>query len=172
MKIGINILLGVVILSLTYILVDSIRLPIQFEAEWRLRESAVTERFNQIRIAQERFKEITGKYSNDFNEIQGVLNCEDLGILIDSLKYIPYTNKEKFEILEDTFSYQGISVCVYIFTASRKKYMGKYAGQRYRRYFSTKKPFKNIKFCQMSKLSPDEKPYLVNFCKNSPDLRW
>ena len=187
MRIGINILLILIILGLSYVLVDSIREPIEFESQRTLREGAVTDRLDQIRIAQESFREITGKFAHNFDTLQQVLSTEDfriisilgdadakdaaneivydttfvsakdsimnLGINIDSLPFIPWTNNERFEIKADTMTYQATLVYVTEVGTNRNKYMGKYSDPKYKRYDDTYEPDKFIKFGDMTKPS-------------------
>ncbi len=184
MRIGINILLVIIIAGLTYLLVDSIKEPIEFQAERKIREDAVTARLDQVRIAQESFRDITGKFAHNFDTLQQVLETENfsiisilgdkdaddeivydttfvsakdsilkLGVYLDSLPMVPYTNGETFEIQADTLTYQATLVYVTEVGVNRSKYMGKYADPRYKRYDDTYDPNKFIKFGDMSKPS-------------------
>jgi len=184
MRIVINIVLILIIAVLGYILVDSIREPIEFKAQRDIREGAVTAKLEKIRIAQESFRDITGKFAHDFDTLQQVLSTEDfkivsilgdidadeeitydttlvsakdsimkLGINLDSLSYIPFTNKKQFEIKADTVTYQAILVYVTQVGTNRSNYMGKYADPKYKRYDDTYDPNKFIKFGDMSKPS-------------------
>ncbi len=184
MRIGINILLLIIIGILAYLLVDSIREPIEFQAERKIREDAVTARLDKVRMSQEYFREITGKFAHNFDTLQQVLENEDiriikilgdkdadeeiiydttfvsakdsiikLGIYIDSLPFVPYTNNERFEIQADTLTYQATLVYVTEVGVNRNKYMGQYADPKYKRYDDTYDPNKFIKFGDMSKPS-------------------
>ncbi len=184
MRIAINIILVLVIAALAYILIDSIREPIEFQSQRAVREGAVTSKLEQIRIAQESFRDITGKFAHNFDTLSQVLKNENftivsilgdidaneeitydttfvsamdsitnMGINLDSLPYIPFTNNETFEIKADTMTYQATLVYVTEVGTNRNKYMGKYADPRFKRYDDTYDPNKFIKFGDMSKPS-------------------
>lgn len=184
MRIGINILLAIIIAGLSYLLVESIREPIEFETDRKIIEDAVTNRLDQVRIAQESFRDITGKFAHNFDTLQQVLETENfsiisilgdkdanekivydttfvsakdsilsLGVVLDSLPFVPYTNNERFEIKADTLTYQATLVWVTEVGVVRNKYMGKYADPRFKRYDDTYDPNKYIKFGDMSKPS-------------------
>jgi len=184
MRIVINIVLVLIIAALAYMLVDSIREPIQFQDERERRETAVETKLDQIRTAQESYRDITGEFAPTFDTLQQVLSTENfaivsivgdkdndeeitydtlfvpaadsiskLGIVLDSLPYIPYTKGERFDIRADTLTYQAILVYVTEVSTTRDKFMGKYADPRYKRYDDTYNPNGVIKFGDMSKPS-------------------
>jgi type II secretory pathway pseudopilin PulG len=184
MRIVINLVLVLIIAALAYLLIDSIREPIQFQSEREKRESAVEFKLEQIRTAQESFRDITGEFAPTFDTLQQVLRNENfaivsivgdidndeeitydtlfvpaadsiskLGIVLDSLPYIPYTNGERFDIRADTMTYQAILVHVTQVSTTRDKFMGKFADPRYKRYDDTYDPTGVIKFGDMSKPS-------------------
>jgi len=184
MRIVINIVLVLIIAALAYMLVDSIREPIQFQSERDRREEAVETKLDQIRTAQESYRDITGEFAPTFDTLQQVLSTENfaivsiigdidndeeitydtlfvpaadsiskLGIVLDSLPYIPYANGETFDIKADTITYQAILVYVTEVGTSRDKFMGKYADPKYKRYDDTYDPTGRIKFGDMSKPS-------------------
>lgn len=69
MKTVIKILLGISIIFLAYICVDSVVTPIQFEKEKALREKDVVARLVQIRAAQLEFKAQYGRYTADLDSL-------------------------------------------------------------------------------------------------------
>ena len=77
MRTGISLALIVLIGLLVWVLISSIREPIEFKAEKERRKTAVVDRLVQIRGLQEIYREVTGKFASDF----------------DSLKYIMETGK-------------------------------------------------------------------------------
>lgn len=184
MRIAINLVLVLVIAVLAYLLVDSIREPIQFQSERDRRETAVETKLDQIRVAQESYRDITGEFAPTFDTLQQVLQNENfkiisivgdkdndeeirydttfvsardsiqsLGIVLDSLPYIPYTSGETFDIKADTLTYQATLVYVCEVGTTRDKFMGKYADERFQRYDDTYEPTATIKFGDMSKPS-------------------
>lgn len=171
-----------IIAALGYILMDSIREPIEFKNQRLLREGAVTAKLEKIRTAQESFRDITGKFAHNFDTLEQVLKTEDfkivsiigdidadeeitydttlvsakdsimkLGIDLDSLSYIPFTNKKQFDIKADTVTYQAILVYVTEVGTNRSNYMGKFSDPKYKRYDDRYEPNKFIKFGDMSK---------------------
>ncbi len=184
MRIVINIVLVLIIAVLAYLLIDSIREPIQFFSEREKRENAVESKLDKIRLAQESFRDITGEFANDFDTLQLVLSNENfqivsivgdkdndeeisydttfvsakdsiskLGVVIDSLPFIPYTKGERFTIKSDTLTYQATLVHVCEVGTTRDKFMGKYADKRFQRYDDTYEPTEVIKFGDMTKPS-------------------
>ncbi len=69
MKTVIKILLGIAIVFLAYICVDSVVTPIRFEKEKELREQNVVARLIQIRAAQLEFKAQYGRYTADLDSL-------------------------------------------------------------------------------------------------------
>ena len=169
---------------MAYLLIDSIREPIQFQSERERRENAVENKLDQIRVAQESFRDITGKFAHNFDTLQQVLGSENfqivsivgdrdlddeisydtifvaardsiasLGIVLDSLPYIPYTTGEVFDIKADTLTYQATLVYVCEVGTTRDKFMGEYADPRFKRYDDSYNPTERIKFGDMTKPS-------------------
>ena len=74
-----------------------------------------------------------------------------LGINLDSLKYIPFSDGMAFEIAADTIEYQKTTVSVVEVGTKWKNFMGRYADPRYGKYDSKYDPNKTIKFGDMLK---------------------
>ncbi len=74
-----------------------------------------------------------------------------LGINLDSLEYVPYSNGETFEIQADTLTYQKTLVNVVEVKIKKKKFMGRYADERYQRYDDFYDPEDYLKFGDMGK---------------------
>ena len=74
MRLAINLILLALVAFLVYVLYDSIREPIVFQAEKEKRENAVVDKLIKIRKAQELYRGITNKFANDFDTLTDVLN--------------------------------------------------------------------------------------------------
>lgn len=184
MRIAINLALLAITAFLAYVLVQSIREPIEFQSQKSKRETAVKDQLIKIRKAQEMYRGITGGYAASFDTLEEVLregefiivkvigdpdgndptavkydtlapvpaldSARRVGIMIDSLRYIPYTNGEVFDIQADTLTYQQTLVSVVEVGTRYKNFMGKYASNKYKRYDNSYNPDKTIKFGDMN----------------------
>ncbi len=74
-----------------------------------------------------------------------------LGINLDSLQYIPFSNGKSFDIAADTIEYQKTTVSVVEVGTKWKTFMGKFADPKYGKYDSKYDPNKTIKFGDMLK---------------------
>lgn len=73
MKLIINLILVALVGLLIWVLISSIREPIAFQAEKEMREQAVIAKLKQLREAQEIYRNVTGGYSGDFNQLRDTL---------------------------------------------------------------------------------------------------
>jgi hypothetical protein len=73
-----------------------------------------------------------------------------LRLPLDSLRYVPFTEGQKFDIRADTVTYQSTLVNVVEVSTNYKYFMGPYANPRFARYDNTYDPTKTIKFGNMS----------------------
>ncbi len=73
-------------------------------------------------------------------------SVEEMGIKLDSLRYVPYSAGTEFDIWADTLTYQKTLVPVVEVGTIRKNYMGKYGDTKYARYDNSYKPGSTIKF--------------------------
>lgn len=73
MRLIINLVLVAVVLGLIYLLVGSIKDPIEFKAEKEKREQVVVNKLMKIRTAQEAYRGITGFFAPNFDTLQEVL---------------------------------------------------------------------------------------------------
>lgn len=78
----------------------------------------------------------------ELNEI----NKGKFKIILDSLKFVPYSNGKTFEIAADTITYQQTLVDVVEVKTKKANYMGKFASPRYARYDASYDPGAYIKF--------------------------
>ncbi len=104
-----QIILGVVILGLVYVIYDQISTPIRFEDEVKVRNAQVIERIKDIRTAQRSFKSkyqrFTGSFDtlisfvlNDTLELERKIVDEDDSVGMAMLKKAGRKNVEKFKV--------------------------------------------------------------------------
>ncbi|WP_236978548.1 hypothetical protein [Membranihabitans maritimus] len=74
-----------------------------------------------------------------------------MGITLDSLEYIPYSNGETFSLDADTLTYQSTLVNVVEVKTSYDKFMGPFADIKYSMYDKMYSPQNVIKFGDMNK---------------------
>lgn len=65
----INIILTLAIVALSFLIIRSIYLPIQFNQEKQYRYGFVIQRLKDIRTAQLAYKSVNGKYTSDFDTL-------------------------------------------------------------------------------------------------------
>ncbi len=81
MRLIINLILTAIIVGLVWMLISSIREPIEFQEVRVKRERAVVEKLMEIRNAQEMFRSITGIYANSFDTLSYVLKNDSFMIV-------------------------------------------------------------------------------------------
>lgn len=122
MRTAIRILLGLAIVILGYLLVESIMEPIRFNKEKKKRELATIQNLKDIRTAQVAYKAKYGKYTSSFDTLITFVKLDSfpvvkaIGRISDSLWEKGVTEKEAIKmgiIIRDT-SY--VSVLDSIFT--------------------------------------------------------
>lgn len=74
-----------------------------------------------------------------------------LGINLDSLRYVPYTEGKTFNIAADTLTYQQTLVSVVEVGVRKKEFMGAYGDERFRKYDAGYDPGMILKFGNMNK---------------------
>lgn len=89
--------------------------------------------------------EIDTLYFSAFDSIQS------LGIILDSLPYIPYSGKKEFYIKADTLEYQKTVVQVVEVGATKKDFMGQYGDMKYAKYDKSYDPNQMLKFGDLNK---------------------
>lgn len=77
-------------------------------------------------------------------------SVRSLGINLDSLPFVPFSQGARFSIDADTLTYQQTLVHVVEVSTPRTVFMGDYADPRFRRYDSSYDPKKPLKFGDMS----------------------
>jgi hypothetical protein len=80
MKSVISIVLFLASLFLMYVLYLNIQEPIKFQNELTKREDAVIKKLEDVRKAQEFYKDITGRYSKSFDSLKYVLQTDSFSI--------------------------------------------------------------------------------------------
>jgi len=73
-----------------------------------------------------------------------------LNLPLDSLRYVPFSEGQVFDIRADTTTYQSTLVNVVEVSTNYKYFMGPFANPRYKRYDNTYNPTKTIKFGNLS----------------------
>ena len=87
----------------------------------------------------------------DSTFVAAIDSVRALGIKLDSLEYIPFSNGEKFDINADTLTYQKTLVNVVEVGTPRNKFMGRFGDARFKRYEKSYDPFSLLKFGDMHK---------------------
>ncbi len=78
-------------------------------------------------------------------------SIRNMGIDLDKIRYIPYTDNKDFMIKADTIEYQSTTVPVVEVGASWGSFMGQYADIKYSKYDQNYDPNNLLKFGDMSK---------------------
>jgi len=81
MRLVINLVFFALAMFLLYMLVGSIREPVQFEAERVKRETAVVDQLKKIRKAQEYYRAVTGQFAGNWDTLAYVLNNDSFSII-------------------------------------------------------------------------------------------
>lgn len=142
-----KIALFLVIVVLTYLLVETIAEPIRFEKEKAVRYAQVIDRLKMIRTAQIAFREIHGEFADDWEKLVENSKNGDLRVVkvignpddstdilagirydtilvsvadsffrnypIDSLPYIPFTNKKMFSLQAGKINKGNVKINVF-----------------------------------------------------------
>ena len=77
-------------------------------------------------------------------------SINNMGINLDSLRFVPYGSGTTFNIQADTITYQSTLVNVVEVGIPRFKFMGPYADKRYATYDDSYDPNKPLKFGTMN----------------------
>lgn len=93
----------------------------------------------------------TGQITYDTVFKPAIDSIKALGIVLDSLPYIPYGNGARFDIAADTLTYQSTIVNVVEVGTPRKNFMGQFASKRYSKYDRSYDPNSVIKFGDLTK---------------------
>ncbi len=109
MKYVVNLVIVALIALLAYALVGGIQEPIKFKAEQSKRQNAVTTKLQQIRTAQELYREITGEFAGTFDTLAYVLKTDSIpSIRLEADPEDP-TNEDKYiKIVTYTSAFDSI----------------------------------------------------------------
>ena len=77
-------------------------------------------------------------------------SVQALGLNLDSLRYIPFSEGGEFSIQADTLTYQSTLVSVVEVGTRWKEFMGEYGSIRYAKYDNSYDPNRMLKFGDMS----------------------
>lgn len=77
-------------------------------------------------------------------------SMRSLGINLDSLRFVPYTEGHTFDMQADTLTYQKTRVTVVEVGVTRREFMGPYADPRFAKYDNTYDPNTRLKFGDMN----------------------
>lgn len=167
MRLVINLVLLVITGVLAWLLMSSIKEPINFKTEKDKRENAVRDRLSEIRTAQEHYRGITGEFAPSFDTLRQVLtegrfavikafgdkdatsgeeirfdttwvNASDsmgtLGLVLDDIESIPFSEGATFDIKADTITYQSTLVHVCEVGTKRTTYMKEFPNSEFQMY--------------------------------------
>ncbi len=112
MKTIIQIILGVVIILLGYLLVDSIMKPINFRRVQKQRYEATIERLKDIRKAQVAYKSRYGRYTGSFDTLIDFVRNDSFKI-VKAIGVVPDTLTEKQALEQGIISRDTTKVSVF-----------------------------------------------------------
>lgn len=94
--------------------------------------------------------EFTGEIIKDTLLSPAIDSVMALGMNLDSLRYVPFTDGLSFNISADTLTYQKTLVNVVEVGILRKKFMGQWGSSHFKRYDQNYNPDRPIKFGDMN----------------------
>ncbi len=89
MKISVQIILGLLVILLSYLLFRSIIQPILFNRDRDIREEAAISRLIDIRMAQHAFKDVYNRYTDNFDTLIGFIQNDSFKIQRKTGSYNP-----------------------------------------------------------------------------------
>ena len=92
----------------------------------------------------------TGEITYDTSYSSAYDSIVAMNINLDSLRYVPYSSGQEFDIQADTITYQSTTVEVVEVGTRRKYFMGRYADIRFAKYDAGYDPNSYIKFGNMN----------------------
>lgn len=93
----------------------------------------------------------TGEITYDTTYVPAIDSVQSLGLNLEQLRYVPFTEGQTFQISADTIEYQSTTVPVVEVGTPYNSFMGKYASKRFARYDRDYDPRKMIKFGDMNR---------------------
>lgn len=104
MKTGLQILLFLVAIALTFLIYKSIQRPIEFEKAKEVRYNATVERLKEIRKAEIAYKDVYGQFTGSWDTLinfvvnDSIRNVRKIGELTDSMIEANITEKKAIEM--------------------------------------------------------------------------
>ncbi len=95
--------------------------------------------------------DFTGEIIYDTTYRAAIDSIRALGINVDSLRYVPYTDGIEFDIAADTIEYQATTQPVVEVGTPWSSFMGQYADTRFKKYDKGYNPNKPIKFGDLNR---------------------
>lgn len=95
--------------------------------------------------------EENGTFEIDTLYFSAIDSINGLGIILDSLPYIPYSGHKEFYIKADTLEYQKTVVQVVEVGATKKDFMGLYGDAKFAKYDKSYDPNQMLKFGDLNK---------------------
>ena len=92
-----------------------------------------------------------GTISYDTSYMSAIDTIRKLGINLDSLRFVPFSDGGEFDVKADTLTYQSTLVNVVEVSAPRSLFMGPFADIRFARYDNSYDPNTIIKFGDLTK---------------------
>lgn len=131
MKAIIQIVLWVVILVIGYFIYNSIQEPIEFKKIKQERYLPVIDRLDDVRISEIAYKDVTGKYSDDFDELVAFVDTgqfvltqsRDTTYLDEEYKETYGVDKYVPDIIIDTLGYTSVKDSLFKNTDRYKEMM-------------------------------------------------
>lgn len=109
-NLAIKLVLSIVILFLGYLVVDSIRKPVQFKQERLKRSAQVINRLKEIRDVEMAYKAMHFEYCGDFDTLVQFINEAELPVI----KMIPDPEDTTFtRSIRDTIAYIGVKDSIF-----------------------------------------------------------
>ncbi len=103
--------------------------------------------------ADPEFPDDPEKFIKEFSYSPAIDSINVLGINLDSLEYVPFSNGTKFNIQADTLTYQKTLVSVVEVGTRWRDFMGEYASPKFSKYDKSYEPAAMLKFGDMNKPS-------------------
>lgn len=174
---AIKVVLGIVIVILIYLVVDSILTPLRFNAAVEARSSKVIQNLKDIRSGQQFYKQFNNKYSGDFDTLIDFLRTSEIPIV----NKIPDPTDTTFtKTINDTVGYVKVADSLYRmrknFTLDSLKYIPFSGGKKFELEASTIQrggvvvPVYEVKAHYSKFLSDLDNQLTVNLIKSRQDI--
>lgn len=105
MKLGINIVLGIILVVLAWKLTDSVYTEIHFNDQFEKRSDLIKARFDVFKNIQEKYKSQKGKFASSFDEIENFIEKDSFKIV--TLKFLR-NDAENEPVYDSSFFYVSV----------------------------------------------------------------